>query len=62
MLHPEPEDDGYSVIVPALPGCLAQGKTIEETVDLAEDSTCGARGNVQSTVKCPASKDRDCRR
>lgn len=32
ILHPEPDEGGYSVTVPALPGCLAQGETIEEAI------------------------------
>jgi predicted RNase H-like HicB family nuclease len=38
ILHPEPEDGGYSVTVPALPGCLAQGDTLEEAITLAKEA------------------------
>lgn len=38
VLHPEPEDGGYSVTVPALPGCLAQGETIEEAISMAREA------------------------
>ena len=38
ILHPEPEDGGYSVTVPALPGCLAQGETIEEAIVLTKEA------------------------
>ena len=32
LLTPEPEEGGYSVSVPVLPGCLAQGDTDEEAL------------------------------
>ncbi|MBI2906536.1 MAG: type II toxin-antitoxin system HicB family antitoxin [Chloroflexi bacterium] len=38
ILHPEPEEGGYSVTVPALPGCLAQGETLEEAMAMARES------------------------
>jgi antitoxin HicB len=33
VLTPEQEDGGYSVSVPALPGCFSQGETVEEALD-----------------------------
>ncbi|MGH2460091.1 MAG: type II toxin-antitoxin system HicB family antitoxin [Chloroflexota bacterium] len=38
ILHPECEDGGYSVTVPALPGCFAQGETLEEAIALAKEA------------------------
>lgn len=38
ILHPEPEEGGYSVEVPALPGCVTQGETIEECIVLAQEA------------------------
>jgi antitoxin HicB len=38
ILHPEPEEGGYSVTVPALPGCVAQGETLEEAIALAREA------------------------
>ena len=38
ILHPEPEEGGYSVSVPALPGCLAQGDSLEEAVTMAREA------------------------
>ncbi len=38
ILHPEPEEGGYSVTVPALPGCVAQGETLEEAIALAKEA------------------------
>ena len=28
-----PEDDGFSVMIPDLPGCMSQGKTLDEAMD-----------------------------
>jgi antitoxin HicB len=38
LLHPEPEAGGYSVTVPALPGCFSQGDTVDEAIANAEDA------------------------
>jgi predicted RNase H-like HicB family nuclease len=35
---PEPEAGGFSVLVPALPGCLTQGETIEEALANAREA------------------------
>ena len=32
VLTPEPEDGGYSVSVPALPGCYSQGESVKEAL------------------------------
>ena len=37
-----PEDDGgYSVTVPALPGCTSQGETREEALDMIREAIEG---------------------
>lgn len=38
ILQPEPEEGGYSVTVPALIGCFAQGDTLEEAVAMAKEA------------------------
>lgn len=38
FLHPDPEEGGYSVTVPALPGCLTQGDSIEEAIAMAREA------------------------
>ena len=38
ILHPDPEKGGYTVTVPALPGCVTQGETIEEAIAMAKDA------------------------
>jgi len=37
MFRPEPEG-GYTVIVPALPGCITYGKDLEEAREMAQDA------------------------
>ena len=38
ILHPDPEEGGYTVTVPTLPGCVTKGETIEEAIALAKDA------------------------
>ena len=38
VLVPEPEEGGYSVQVPALPGCVTQGETLEDCAENARDA------------------------
>ncbi len=38
ILHPEPEEGGYSVTVPSLPGVFTQGETIEEAIAMAKEA------------------------
>jgi len=38
ILDPDPEEGGYTVTVPALPGCVTQGETIEEAIAMAKDA------------------------
>lgn len=35
------EYDGYYVDVPSLPGCMSQGKTVEEAIDNVKDAIRG---------------------
>lgn len=38
-LHLQPEPDGgFTVLVPALPGCITHGDTFEEAVEMAQDA------------------------
>ncbi len=32
ILEPDPERGGYTVLVPALPGCVTEGSTLEEAL------------------------------
>jgi predicted RNase H-like HicB family nuclease len=36
-----PEEDGWSAILPELPGCVGAGDTIEEVLELLEDAKQG---------------------
>jgi antitoxin HicB len=38
FLQPDPEDGGYTVIVPALPGVVTQGDTLEEAISMAKEA------------------------
>jgi antitoxin HicB len=38
ILHPDPEQGGYTVTVPTLPGCITEGKTIEEAIEMAKEA------------------------
>ncbi|MHB0869414.1 MAG: type II toxin-antitoxin system HicB family antitoxin, partial [Chloroflexota bacterium] len=38
ILHADPEEGGYTVTVPAFPGCVTQGETVEEAVAMAKDA------------------------
>ncbi|MHB1416590.1 MAG: type II toxin-antitoxin system HicB family antitoxin [Chloroflexota bacterium] len=37
VLLPEPEEGGYTVLVPALPCCHTQGETVKETLANARE-------------------------
>jgi antitoxin HicB len=39
-LQQEPEG-GYTITVPALPGCVSYGKTFEEAIDMIKDAMSG---------------------
>lgn len=38
ILHPDSDEGGYTVTVPALPGCVTQGETLEEAITMAKDA------------------------
>jgi antitoxin HicB len=48
ILDPNLEEGGYTVTVPALPGCVTQGETLEEAIAMARDAT---RGYIASLLK-----------
>jgi predicted RNase H-like HicB family nuclease len=47
ILHPDIEEGGYTVTVPALPGCVTQGETVEEAIAMAKDAI---RLHVESLI------------
>jgi predicted RNase H-like HicB family nuclease len=48
ILHTDLEDGGYWVECPELPGCLSQGDTVEETLEMIRDAI---RGHLAVTEK-----------
>lgn len=40
MLRPEPEG-GYTALVPALPGCVTYGRTVDEAREMVKDAISG---------------------
>lgn len=38
ILEPDIDEGGYTVTVPALPGCITQGETIEECIQRAQEA------------------------
>ncbi len=58
VLHPEPEEGGYSVTVPALPGCLAQGETLEEAIAMAKEAIAAhIQGLIEDGEQIPQEDD-----
>jgi len=41
ILEPDIDEGGYTVTVPALPGCITQGETIEECIQRAQEAIIG---------------------
>jgi antitoxin HicB len=41
ILEPDLEEGGYTVRVPALPGCITQGETIEQCIERAREAIAG---------------------
>jgi len=41
ILQPDREEGGYVVTVPALPGCVTEGDTVEEAIANAEEAIAG---------------------
>ena len=38
ILYPDPEQGGYTVTVPTLPGCVTEGETFEEAIVMAKEA------------------------
>ncbi len=47
VLEPDPQEGGYSVTVPTLPGCVTQGETAEQCVERAQEAI---EGYIESLV------------
>lgn len=49
LIHPgDPDETGYWVEVPALPGCFTQGETIEQCIERAAEAI---EGHLQTLVE-----------
>ncbi|HEY7061794.1 MAG TPA: type II toxin-antitoxin system HicB family antitoxin [Chloroflexota bacterium] len=38
VLHPDPDEGGFTVTVPSLPGCITEGDTLDEAVANAQEA------------------------
>jgi predicted RNase H-like HicB family nuclease len=38
ILEPDEDTDGYTVLVPALPGCVTQGRSRDEAIEHAKEA------------------------
>ncbi|WP_343221823.1 type II toxin-antitoxin system HicB family antitoxin [Methanocalculus chunghsingensis] len=41
VVREDPEDGGYNVSCPAIPGCHSQGETVEEALENIKDAIVG---------------------
>jgi predicted RNase H-like HicB family nuclease len=41
ILEPDFDEGGYTVTVPALPGCITQGETVEQCIERAQEAIKG---------------------
>jgi len=41
ILEPDTEGGGYTVTVPALPGCITQGETVQQCIERAQEAIAG---------------------
>ena len=48
ILTPDLEDGGYTVTVPALPGCISEGDTVEEALTNISDAIALFLASMQS--------------
>lgn len=48
ILEPDTEEGGYTVTVPALPGCITQGETIEQCIERAQEAIIGYIESLRS--------------
>ncbi len=51
VLEPQ-EEGGYTVIVPALPGCISEGETKREAMENIKDAIKGYIACYHKKIKC----------
>ncbi len=49
LLTPDPEDGGYTVRVPALPGCNTQGDSLEEAISNAREAIAAYIADLEAS-------------
>ena len=54
VLEKDPEEGSYTVTVPALPGCVTEGDTIEESLAMAREVIAGHLESLIVLKKIPA--------
>ena len=50
IVREDPEDGGYVVSCPAIPGCHSQGETVEETLENIKDAISGCNEGLNDRV------------
>ena len=59
LLEPDPEEGGYTVTVPTLPGVVTQGETIEEAIAMGRDAIrCHIEGLLAGGEPVPIEEER----
>ncbi len=48
ILEPDGEEGGYTVTIPALPGCITQGETVEQCIERAREAIKGFIESLQA--------------
>ena len=47
ILDEDSEEGGYTVTIPALPGCITQGDTVEQCIERAREAISGYIENLR---------------
>ena len=58
IIKPDPEDGGYNVSCPALPGCHSQGDTIEEAVANIQEAIQGCMEVLNNRAKAGSPEEK----
>ena len=48
IMEPDIDQGGYTVTVPALPGCVTQGETLEQCIERTREAIAGYIESLQS--------------
>ncbi len=59
LLEPDPDDGGFTVTVPELPGCIAQGETRDEALLMAREAiSLHLEGLIADGLPVPVERER----